>query len=184
MIEGNEEKLTRIIKNQDWLMDALKDVRALRLPDWYIAAGAVRNTVWNYSHEYPTDSYQEDIDVVYFDPSSSDLEKDLDIWNSLKKINPDLDWDITNQARMNSKGPGLKSSCESMTYWSETPTCVGVRLEENDEITICAPHSLDDLMNLVVRPIPKPYQNLSLYRERIAEKNWDKIWPKLDIRYL
>jgi len=77
--------------------------------------------------------------------------------------------------------PPVKSSCESIAYWGETPTCVGVRLNDDDSITICAPHGLDDLMNLVVKPVPKPYQDLSFYKKRVESKNWDKFWSKLKI---
>ncbi len=180
-MDSNEERFTQIIKQQSWLMNALRDVRSLRLPDWYIAAGAVRNTVWNYLNGCSTTSNQKDVDVVYFDKSHLNLRRDLEIYQTLKRINPDLDWDVTNQARKNSKDLVAESSCQSIAYWSETPTCIGVRLEDNDNLNICAPHGLDDLMNLIVRPVPESYQRLSLYRERISEKNWKKIWPRLKI---
>ena len=67
--EMNKIKLIEIMQQQPWLMDALKSVRDLQLPDWYIAAGAIRNTVWNYLHGYPTTHNQKDVDVVYFDLS-------------------------------------------------------------------------------------------------------------------
>ena len=49
------KKLISIVRTQDWLMGVLKEVRSLELPDWYIAAGAIRNTVWNNLHNYPKD---------------------------------------------------------------------------------------------------------------------------------
>ena len=187
MADQYETKLICIIEQQDWLMDALKDVRDLKLPDWYIAAGAVRNTVWNYLHAYPTTSHQKDIDVVYFDSSDMDGEREKSSEEFLRKKSPNLKWEVVNQARAHlfehgqATCPPVKSSCESIAYWSEIPTCVGIRLKDGDSFTICAPHGLDDLMNLVVRPIPIPYQNLSLYQERITEKKWDRFWPKLRI---
>ena len=183
----NEAKLIQIIRQQDWIMGALKDVRDLKLPDWYVAAGAIRNTIWNYLHDYPTNSRQKDIDVAYFDSSDINGEREETSEETLREKSPHLKWEVVNQARAHlfehdqATRPPVKSSCESIAYWSETPTCVGVRLEYDNSLTICAPHGLDDLMNLVVRPIPKPYQNLSLYQERINEKNWDKFWPKLKI---
>jgi len=36
-------------------------------------------------------------------------------------------------------------------------------------------------MNLIIRPVPKPYQELPLYKQRLNEKNWDKFGPKLKI---
>jgi len=173
-----EEKLIQIVRQQDWIMEALKSVRDLKLPDWYLAAGAIRNSVWNYFHNFPSTSHQQDMDVVYFDSSNINKEREKLFESILNEKLPNLKWEVKNQARKNNSA---NSSCESIAYWSETPTCVGVRLENNDSFTICAPHGLDDLMNLVVKPIPQPYQDLSLYQERIAEKKWDKFWTKLRI---
>lgn len=185
MSNENDKKLIQIIKQQDWLMSALSNVRDLKLPDWYIAAGAIRNTVWNYLHSYSTTPYQQDIDVVYFDVSDMNGEKEKASEVILKKKSPNFHWEVVNQAKAHlfEHGPKLavKSSCESIAYWSETPTCVGIRLEKNERFTICAPHGLNDLLNLIVRPVPKPYQDLILYKERIRNKNWNKFWPQLKI---
>ncbi len=188
MNNQNRLKLIKIIKQQDWLMRVLREVRNLQLPDWYIAAGAIRNTVWNYLHNFPTTFYQNDIDVAYFNKFSMDEEEDKIQEGFLNSKCPNYKWEVVNQAsgHLLEHGHGfirqpVKSSCESIAYWSETPTCVGIRLEANSSLTICAPHGLSDLMNLIVRPVPKPYQDLSLYRQRIKKKNWGKLWPKLKI---
>jgi len=75
----------------------------------------------------------------------------------------------------------INSSGDFIAFWSETPTCVGIRLETDNSITICAPHGISDLMELKVKPIPEPYRNLELYKERVKEKNWKNIWNKLEI---
>ncbi len=179
MSENYDRQLIRIIKSEVWLMDSLKEVRKLNLPDWYIAAGTIRNTVWNNLHGFPGDSNSTDIDVVYFDNIHIEKEREKQLERTLTKINPLLKWEVKNQARKEIMNPKVKSSCESIAYWIETPTCVGARLEQDDSITICAPHGLDDLMNLVIRPVPGPYLDRSLYERRITEKQWDKVWPKL-----
>ncbi|HEC67075.1 MAG TPA: nucleotidyltransferase family protein [bacterium] len=188
MKNQNELKLIQIIRQQDWLVDALKAARNLQLPDWYIAAGAIRNTVWNYLHNLPTTSHQNDVDVVYFDGSDMQGKRERKSEKLLKSKYPNLKWEVVNQARAhlfghspNTKRPAAKSSCESIAYWTETPTCVGLRLENDDTFTICAPHGLDDLMNFVVQPPPKPYQDLALYQKRADSKKWDTFWPKLKI---
>lgn len=169
-------------------MEALTDVRNLKLPDWYIAAGAIRNTIWNHFHHYPTTLHQKDIDVAYFDISDMVGKQEKISERILRTKSPSLKWEVVNQARahlfkqaLSVKRQPATSSSESIAYWSETATCVGVRLEKDNSFTICAPHGLDDLMNLVVRPVPKPYQDLSLYRQRVQGKKWDHIWPRLRI---
>jgi hypothetical protein len=168
-------------------MDELRNVQDLNLSDSYIAASAIRNTIWNYFHDYPATFNQKDIDVIYFDLNDMKGEREKISKELLTAKSPNLKWDVVNQARVhllnyssNFSKPA-KSSCEAIAYWVETPTCVGVGLREEEGIVIRAPHGLDDLMNLVVRPVPPPYQNLPLYRQRMAEKKWITIWPKLTI---
>lgn len=188
MVLNYQELLLQIIKMQDWLMEAFRNVRDLELPDWYIAAGAIRNTVWNHLHSYDTKHHQRDIDVAYFDANDMNGELEKISEEKLKIKLPHLKWEVINQARAHlfdyewrGNRPPVNSTCESIAYWSETPTCAGIRLEADNQFTICAPHGLDDLMNLVVKPIPLPFQNLLLYRKRIQEKQWHQTWPKLNI---
>ncbi len=188
MNNSEEKELIKIIKQQPWLIEALEQAKSLNLPDWYIAAGAIRNTVWNYYHKFPTDKNQNDVDVVYFDPKDMKGKKEKEYENKLKSINPKLNWEVVNQARahlfktnLKKDIPASKSSCETISHWTETATCTGIRLQKDNSFTICAPYGLSDLMKLIVKPIPKPYQDLPLYKERITKKKWKKIWPRLSI---
>ena len=47
-------------------MRLLQAVRALQLPDCFIAAGFVRNMVWDALHDYPLTPLN-DVDVIYYD---------------------------------------------------------------------------------------------------------------------
>jgi hypothetical protein len=179
-----EQRFLQIIRNEDWLVRALREAGSLGLPDWYIAAGAIRNTVWNVLHGYPGAAHLKDVDVIYFDPLDGECMKEKDSEDALNAMDPSLRWEVVNQVRLRRFNPGrpdVRSSCESVAYWSETPTCVGVRMEKDGSLTTCAPHGLGDLMGLVVRPIPEPYRDLDLYRRRISSKHWDTIWPNLKI---
>lgn len=184
MTERLKQQLIEIVRREAWLMGSLRAARSLQFPDWYIAAGAIRNTVWNILHGFPGISHLKDVDVVYFD--SHDLEgiKEKTSKTLLQNMQPSVKWDVVNQARapsFNSQCKNIHSSCASIAYWSETCTCVGVRLEEDDSITVCAPHGLHDLFHLLVKPVPAPYQDLNLYAKRIQGKRWRQIWPKLKI---
>jgi hypothetical protein len=50
--------------------------------------------------------------------------------------------------------PPLASLEEAVASWPEYATCVGLRLEANDAITVIAPHGLEDLFGLLVRRNP------------------------------
>lgn len=183
-----KDDLIKIVREQDWLMKLLQATRELDLPDCYIAAGAIRNTVWNVHHSFPSQNNQHDVDVVYFDPSNLRDEMAESYQEALGSRIPNVRWEVVNQAGAHlmecnkefARRPA-KSSSEAMAYWSETATGVGVRLEKDNSFTIAAPHGLDDLMSLIVRPVPEPYQFLPLYEKRVREKKWQTIWPGLTI---
>ncbi len=42
-------------------------------------------------------------------------------------------------------------------------------------------NNLREKMDLIVRPVPPLYRDMALYDERMKEKKWNKIWPKLKI---
>ena len=188
MRDNCEKKLVRIIKEQTWLTEVFRNVRNLQLPDCYIAGGMVRNTIWNYLHGYPTHLNQKDIDVIYFDERDINGEREKISEKFLRTKLPNLTWEVVNQARAHLFKPGhslirpkVNCSCESISYWSETPTCVGMRLKDDCNFVICAPYGLKDLFNLVVKPIPEPFRDIELYRKRIRDKRWNETWSKLKI---
>jgi len=88
MSENFEMQFIQIINNEKWLMEALRCVRSLNLPDWYIAGGAIRNTVWNVLHGYDGSSNIKDIDIAYFDVLDTSSKREIESENELKKLNP------------------------------------------------------------------------------------------------
>ena len=176
-------ELKKIISQEEWLMNILRAVRDLRLPDWYLAAGVVRNTVWDVLHGYSKRTPLNDIDVVFFDPSKLFSEKKIEM--RLKKKFPHYSFEAVNQSfvhEMYPHKPKVHSSCEAIGSFVEIPTCVGVRLEQDDSFTICAPHGLLSLFSLEVAPTAGV--SLQKYEERVKSKQWEKLWPKLHITYL
>ena len=70
-----------------------------------------------------------------------------------------------------------------MTYWLETVTAVGVRLEADDSLTVIAPLGTDDLLSLRCRPTAYGRTQLDEYEARIASKSWRELWPKVQFVY-
>jgi hypothetical protein len=97
---------------------------------------------------------------------------------------PGLPWQVRNQARMHVwKGlPPHKSTSDAMTYWLETVTAVGVRLEADNSLTVIAPLGVGDLVNLRCRPTAFGRTQRDDYEGRIARKRWRELWPK--VRFL
>lgn len=73
-----ETQLINIIKNDEYIISILKSVEKLNLNDAWVAAGLIRNKVWDVLHNINTPI--NDIDVIYFDniDTSWETEKDLE----------------------------------------------------------------------------------------------------------
>jgi hypothetical protein len=165
-------------------MEQLRAARAIALPDWCIAAGFVRNRVWDHLHGIAPPRPPADIDVLYFD--ATDISKDREIEHEarLATLLPGLPWQVRNQARMHvwKNLPPHLSTSDSMIYWLETVTAVGVRLENDDSLTVIAPLGTDDLLGLRCRPTAFGRTRRDEYEARIASKRWRELWPK--VRFL
>ena len=161
-------------------MEQLRAARTLGLPDWCIAAGFVRNRVWDHLHGISPPRPPADIDVLFFDATDTSKERELDYEKRLTELMP-LPWQVRNQARMHVwKGlPQHKSTADSMIYWLETVTAVGVRLEADDTFTVIAPLGTEDLLGLCCRPTAFGRTRRDEYEARIAAKGWRDLWPKV-----
>ncbi len=161
----------------------LRAVRALGLNDWAIGAGFARNPVWDALSGFRRPTPPSDIDVLYHDATDLAPAREAEHEARLRATLPGPVWSVTNQARMhidNDDAP-YGSTENALRHWLETPTCIALRLEADDSLTVLAPHGLGDLFAMVVRPTPNGRRKLDLYRRRIAAKNWPALWPRLRI---
>lgn len=175
------------------MMEVLQTVRGLHLPDWWIGAGFVRSKVWDMLHEYTKRTPLPDIDVIYFDKNDftpDEAEKSSTIaerkfQRRLKIHMPGINWEVTNQARMHlfHNDTPYKTSEEGLSRWVETATCVGVRLNSDNELELIAPFGIDDLINGVIRPNPQSKPDRKVFEKRVKEKEWLTKWPRLKVVY-
>ncbi|KHT64242.1 nitrate reductase [Photobacterium gaetbulicola] len=160
---------------------ALQCARQLNLPQCYLAAGFVRNLVWDHLHDYSEPTPLNDVDVVYFDPDEDDPNQYLFYERQLTQMLPDCHWQVRNQARMHLRNGDTpySSTLDAMSYWPEKETAVGVRLTGKGEYECIAAFGFESLFELQLTPNPKrPY---SLFTERLNGKNWLEHWPKLQV---
>jgi hypothetical protein len=157
-------------------------VRSMRLPDCWIGAGFVRNAVWDCLHERTSPSLSGDVDVLWFDPGRASPSEDRKIEAVLRTLDPSVEWDVKNQARMhvrNGDAPYL-SATDALRCFPETATAVAVRRSDQDHCDVAAPFGLDDLFGLIVRPTPRfADDKRQLYDNRIQAKGWLETWPLL-----
>ena len=164
-------------------MQALTIAASCNLPDWWLAAGFVRNLVWDQLHGYPKPTPLNDLDLIYFCTKDISEQRDRLLEQQLIAQTA-LPWSVKNQARMhlrNNDRP-YASAAEAMSYWVEIETVVGASLTADGELQLIAPLGLQPLFDLSITPNPKKHKALD-FQQRIAEKKWLQLWPKLRVKY-
>ncbi|HEX4507225.1 MAG TPA: nucleotidyltransferase family protein [Alphaproteobacteria bacterium] len=170
------------IARQPPMMDVLRLVEALDLPDCWIGAGFVRNAVWDALHDRPWSPSYGDIDVVYFDVGDAGAERDIALEARLARSMPGAPWSVKNQARMHAANgdPPYAGTADALAHWPETCTAVAVR-SIGSRVELLAPFGISDLVTLTVKATPAFAGKPGIYRARIARKEWGRRWPRLRI---
>ena len=182
-VSSQINKITEVISDSPRHMEVLRTVRRFGLPDWMIGAGFVRNAIWDRLHGFELFTTLADIDVIYFDSMHTSTSHERAIENKLIKALSGLPWSVRNQARMHvqNNDRAYTSSEDAVGHWLETPTCIAIRLENDDNLNVVAPHGLEDLLCLDVRPTPSGLRKPDTYDQRILMKDWKRLWLKLQI---
>lgn len=177
-----EQDIIDLVRSDEWMMRVIYEAEKLKLKEWAIVSGFIRNKVWDHLHGIRRDTVNtNDVDLVYFDTDNSNEENDRNL--SLKMNGTmGINWDIINQAYTHKWHGHNPYGCteEGIYFLTETPTSVGITMIDG-ELQIIAPHGIGDLVELIVRPSPSYTENLDLFYRRIDEKEWLTKWPKLKI---
>jgi uncharacterized protein len=182
MPEAFEQQIDAILRRDAVRWRLLEVVSNLELPDCWIAAGFIRNAVWDALHGRTPQAPNGDVDVIWFNPDRCHERLDRDIEEELRAVVPSIDWSVKNQARMHSRNDDkpYQSSTDAMRHWPETATAVAARRSGRDELEIASPLGLDDLFNLLLRPTQRfANEKLPIYEERVRSKAWIEFWPLL-----
>lgn len=179
---NRESQIKQWISEDENRMQALRSARQCHLPDWCLAAGFVRNLVWDKLHRKREATPLNDIDLIYYNSSHTAETEDIHYETELRSL-LNLPWSVKNQARMhcgNGDAP-YHNTCDAMSYWVEVETAVGVRLTASETLEIVAPFGLEALFNYTITLNPKR-QKPQEFDRRVAKKGWLTRWPKLIVR--
>lgn len=188
--EQYETFISILEKNKD-LMAVLDYITELKLPNFYIAAGAVFQTIWNYYDGKDLNFGIKDIDVIYYNNSNLSVEKDLEYYNMIneyvKSKNFNYEVDVSNEARMHlwkiehNQGKNVeqyKNAEDAMSKWIATVHAIGIT-KVNDDIKVYAPYGLSDIYSRTIRPIKHNDNSKELYNKKVA--SWKKRFNNLNI---
>jgi len=159
----------------------------LGLPDAWLVAGCLVQTVWNVLSRRAEGYGIADYDVFYFDPDTSwEAEDDV-----IRKLHARLAHlavkvEARNQARVHlwyaeKHGlpyPPLLRSTDGIDRFLTQNTQVGIR-RTRDGYDIYTPHGFDDIARLIARPHPGPNFSAATYAAKAAR--WKALWPEITV---
>lgn len=156
---------------------ALNCVAGLDLPDWLIAAGLIRNTLW--SHQFDRRTAINDIDVIYFCKNDCSAQRDIELENRLNALQPMFSWSVKNQARMhiNNNHRPYFDTLDAMTFWPEKQTSIGIKLNHAGDLLVRHVFDLSYQFNGCIDQNPKAA--VDIFQHRVNAKTWLEQWPEL-----
>ena len=198
MLEGKNKSLNEQLLVLESILNKSKKIKEILrvleqyskenqdFKNYYLAAGCVNQTIFNYYHNYDLDYGIGDYDIVYYDEDTSYEKEDIiikDLKERLKYL--DLKFDIKNEKRVqiwyNEKYKTNRKEYESVedaiSKWGTTITCLGVRME-NNKLIVCAPYGLNDLFNLILRPVKIDFTKED-YEKKVTK--WTSKWKLLKV---
>jgi len=181
-------RLIAIVRATPALMQVLRTLRDLDLPDWMVFSGAVYQPVLNRLTGRPLDYGVRDYDIGYFDASDLSYEaEDAVIRRVAAAFREPLrsQVEVRNQARVHLWFEGhfgetyspLSSTAAALERFASPMFAVGISLDANDRLQVEAPFGLADLFAMRLRPNPlRPNSGF----ERAAA-NAASRWPELAV---
>jgi len=177
----------RLILGNPILAPIVNQWEAIALPDCWLVAGAIAQTVWNDAFGFEPDYGVKDVDLVYFDGSelSGDAEAEHEARIRHLFSGSGITIDVKNEARVHlwysrKFGGGIlpyTSTRHAMATFPTTATAIGVQ-PAGSGLLISAAFGLGDLFNAIVRP-NKVQITPAIYAAKVMR--WRALWPRLRI---
>src|SRR5207249_5984612 len=157
---GVDQFLAAALQNQ-MVRTVLRRAETLDLPDWYLAAGCLYQTVWNVVESQPPEQGILDYDIIYFDDADLSWQAEDSVIARCARAFDDLPVivEVRNQARVRLwyedhfgvPAPPLRSSSEAIDRYAAHACQVAIR-SRSGRYEVYAPCGFDDLFALVLRP--------------------------------
>ncbi|HEY3503087.1 MAG TPA: nucleotidyltransferase family protein [Actinocatenispora sp.] len=160
----------------------------LGVPDWWLTAGAVFQTVWNCLSDRDPTAGIADYDVFYHDPTDLSYEAEDAVIRRADTLFGDLGApvQVRNEARVHlwyERKFGVPcapfaDSTDAIDHFAATTCCLAVSTTPDGATRVYAPHGFADLFNLLVRPNPVLAPR-AVYERKTAR--WQREWPTLTV---
>jgi uncharacterized protein len=180
--------LKAIVAAEPMLVDVLRRLRLLALPDSWLVSGAIYNSVWNVLTGRPPLTGIKDLDVFYWDDTDLSYEAEDAVIKRGDAAFADLPLpvQIRNQARVHlwyeahfgQPYAPLASSWEAVDRFASTTHAVAARLNATGEIEVYAPYGLNDLFSFRIAP-NRSMDNRRTHMEKGARAL--SVWPEITL---
>jgi hypothetical protein len=180
-------RLERILRTNAAIAAILARFDAIALPDAWLVAGCLAQTVWSHTTGRPAGAGIRDIDLVYHDAADLSEESENARALRLRALFADLPekLDVKNQARVHlwyerRFGRAISpypSTAAAIATFPATATALGVQ-QSGSQFRVCAPFGLADLFSLTVRANPVLVSR-EVYEAKAAR--WRTEWPMLTV---
>jgi uncharacterized protein len=181
---NRDEFLAAVLRNRANAIIA-DELMRLALPDAWLVAGCLAQTVWNVKSHRAVDYGISDYDIFYFDPDTSWEAEDRIIKRVRDAVGHlGVTVEVRNQARVHlwypeKHGlpyPPLTRSTDGIDRFLTKNTQIGIH-RRPEGCDIYAPNGFDDVANMIVRPNPGPNFSAANYEKKAAR--WKALWPEI-----
>ena len=187
MSHNQETELQAVLSRSPIVATIVDRWSEIRLPDCWLVAGCLAQTVWNDAFGLPATHGITDIDLVYFDGSDLSQGAEASQAARIRALFADLGlWvDVKNEARVhlwyamkfgNTIAPYVSTE-DAITTFPTTATAIGLQ-PRSDALHVFSPYGLSDLLELIVRPNKKKIAQ-SIYEAKVEK--WLALWPGLRV---
>ena len=156
---------------------------ALALPDGWLVAGCLFQTIWNLQAGRAPEENIKDYDLFYFDSDDISEQSEREAQAGVDEVLADLgvSIEVSNQARVHTwyesyfgrPYPVLRSSRDGIDRFLMPSTCVGIRPD-----SIYAPHGLEPLYEGILTSNPLT-PHIDLFDQKAA--SYCARWPSLRV---
>ncbi|MCK4258356.1 MAG: nucleotidyltransferase family protein [Halanaerobiales bacterium] len=187
-LQSQIQILQEVLFENEVLREVLNRSSSLEVESYYVGAGCITQTVWNYLSGNQLNYGIQDIDFVYFDKVDLSYANEDKIVKKAYRLFADipLKIDVKNQARVHLwykkhfryEIKPYSSLEDAINSWPTTATSIGVRLDARGNLIVYAPFGLNDLFGKFVRA-NKVQITKEIYEQKVFR--WLSIWPDLKI---
>jgi len=179
-------RLVRLVRQNPSVEEVLEATPSLGLPNCFLAAGCLAQTVWNLAHGREPEANIKDLDLVYFEGElSAEREWEHRVRIRERFAHLPLELDVKNEARVHlwyAQAFGYdiapyRSVEDAIATFPTTATAVGIR-KEGSGYRVYAPFGLADLHSLTLRPNKRQITR-EIYEAKL--RRWCALWPKLRV---